>query len=120
MKMRHNTPFDGHSARLVTRDCPTMPNNGRNRGIAVHEEIFNVHLTPRPVDFRAEEHGRLSVTIEHLVQSQVSTSSLGCGTQPDSQRPNDKTFGGGEDEFNTLLRNRCRGACSTRGPRQNR
>ena len=37
------------------------------------------------------------------------------GTQPDGQRPNDKTFGGGEDAFNTLLRNWCRGACSTRG-----
>ena len=66
--MRHNKPVNGHSARLVTRDCPNMPNNKGNRGMPVHEEIFNVHLTPRPVDFRAEEHGRLSVTMDHLVQ----------------------------------------------------
>ena len=37
--MRHNTPFDGHSARLVSRDFLAMPSNGRNRGMAVHGKI---------------------------------------------------------------------------------
>ena len=36
--------------------------------MAVHGIFFNVHLTPGPVDFRVEEHERLSVTMEHLVQ----------------------------------------------------
>ena len=36
--MRHNTPFNGHSARLVARDCTTMPNNGENRGMPVQGE----------------------------------------------------------------------------------
>ena len=42
------------------------------------------------------------------------------GTQPDGQTPGDKTFGGGEDAFNTLLCVGCRGAYSTRGLRENR
>ena len=94
-----------------------MPKIGGNRSMA--RRSLNAHLRPRPVDFRAEEHGRLSVTLEHVTQNQVSTSSFGCGIQPDGQRPSDKTIGEGDDVFkNTRLRNRCRRACSTRGLRE--
>ena len=65
-----------------------------------------MHLTPRPVDFRTEEHGHLSVTMEHLAKSQVSTSIFGCGIQPDGKKPSDKTIGGGDDVLNTFLRRR--------------
>ena len=89
-----------------------------------------------------------------MTQNQVSTSSFGCGIQPDGKRlvrrpsvkvttcshfkcharqelyrlehgarrdgqtPNKKTFGGGVYAFNTLLRNKCKRACSTRGLRE--
>ena len=95
-----------------------MPSNGWIRGKAVHGK-FTCIRSP----FR-------SVTMEHEVQCQdhrwrrrrVKNILLGRrahmfeatraggvpsehGTQPDGQRPKDKTFGEGEDAFDTLFRN---------------
>ena len=56
-----------------------------------------------------EKHS--SVTMEHLVQYQVSTSSFGCGTQPDGQktkwRDHRWRWRGAQQ---SLLRNRCKGS----------
>ena len=60
---------------------------------------FDVHLTPRPDDFRAEEHRHLSVTMEHLGQMSIIHVDnacwvllrLGRGIQPDGHEP--KTVG---------------------------
>ena len=56
---------------------------------------FDVHLTPRPDDFRAEEHRDLSVTMEHLGQMSIIHVDnacwvllrLGRGIQPDGHEP---------------------------------
>ena len=107
--MCHNTPPDGTSARSVTRDCPTMPHNGETHAWQC-TVCFDVHLAPRPVDFRAKEHGHVSVTMGYLVQmSGIHVDNacwvllrLRCGTQPDDHEPSDKTVGGSDDVLNTI------------------
>ena len=123
-----------------------LPHHAEQRGKQVHgsaRESFNVHLTPRPVDFGTEEHERLSVTMEHSAQSQVSAPSIQL--QLDGQKPSDKTIGERDDVLNTHFfddvltfqmqstsgvvpsvhgtqpdghRKKCRGTCSTRGLRR--
>ena len=156
MKIHHVRRFvvlDDASQHALQRQLRETSNSrllhhAEQRGKHGHggaRESFHVHLTPRPVDFRTEEHGRLSVTMEHLAQSHVSAPSFGWSIQPDGQKPSYKTIGEGDEVLNTYFsddvltfkmqstlgvvpsvhgtqpdsqKKKCRGTISTRGLRR--
>ena len=143
--MRHNTPFDGHSARLVSR-LPRHAEQRGNRCMAVHGEILTciwrlgqsisesrstgtppsrwstkaIVRCPRRVSDVAFSSAWRPVTrpsMEEATRSKLSSREtcshfwgnarwelyrLEHGTQPEGQAPSDKTFGGGENEFDAF------------------